>query len=160
MEIGRKYLWIGGMLQLAVVLLSCQQSTLASPDGINFYKDWLRGKNEDEEYAAMMSAEELSEPKLFFYRTPLSGFTDFNLNNAYDKRTFNKYKNMMLNKDAPEVLTEDREEPSKGTSRIFFSRITPKRDPGAILSWAIPAANRVRVINTNYRPPGINRPAA
>lgn len=57
----------------------------------------------------------------------------------------------MLNKDAPEVLAEDREEPSKGTSRIFFSRITPKRNPGAILSWAIPAANRVYVTLACFR---------
>ncbi|EAT40792.1 AAEL007493-PA [Aedes aegypti] len=161
MEIGRKYLWLGGLLQLVVLLSSYQQSALANPDGINFYKDWIRNKNEDEDYAAMLSEEEFSEPKLFFYRTPVSPLIDYNLHYSFDKRTFNKYKNMMINKDAPEVLlTEDREEPSKAMSRFSFPRITPKRSPGAILSWAIPAANRVRVIPNSYRPPAINRPAA
>ncbi|XP_062534064.1 uncharacterized protein LOC134203170 isoform X2 [Armigeres subalbatus] len=162
MEIGRKYLWLGGLLQLVVVLFSCNQTALANPNGINLFKDLLRNKNEDEDYGALANEEIFSEPKLFFYRTPVSPLTDYHLYDSYDKRTFNKYKNMMINKDAPEVLmTDDRdEEPNKGAARIVFSRITPKRSPGAILSWAIPAANRVRVIPNSYRPPAINRPAA
>lgn len=156
-----KHFWIlgAGFFQLVVLLLCCQQTTLAAPDGINFYKDMLRGKNDEDEYAAMLSEEDFGGPKLFFYRTPMNSLVDMS-SDGYEKRTVNKYKNMMLNKDALETLIEEREQ-GKETARFFFPRVTsPKRSPGAILSWAIPAANRVRVINTNYRPPGMNRPAA
>lgn len=157
MEINRTFLWIGGLLQL-MVLSYCQPTTLPTPDSFSIYKDLLLDKTE-EDFASMLSAEELGQPKLFFFRTPITTFSDVNFNDGYDKRTVNMYKNMMLNKDALDTLIEDREE-SKEAARFTFPRVTPKRSPGAILSWAIPAANRVRVINTNYRPPGINRPAA
>ncbi|KXJ82202.1 uncharacterized protein LOC109400486 [Aedes albopictus] len=161
MEIRRKCFWLGGLVQLLVLVLSYQQSASARPDGINLYKDWIRNKNDDEDYATKLDEEDFTEPKLSFYRTPVSSFYEYNSDYPFEKRTFNKYKNMMINKDAPEVLlTEEREEPSKGAVRFGIPRITLKRSPGAILSWAIPAANRVRVIPNSYRPPAINRPAA
>ncbi|XP_053682219.1 uncharacterized protein LOC128732840 [Sabethes cyaneus] len=157
METNRIFLWVGGLLQL-MVLAYCQPTALPTPDGINMYKDLLLDKTED--FASMISAEELEQPKLFFFRTPITSFADVSLHNGYDKRTHvNMYKNMMLNKDALETLLDDREE-SKEAARFTFPRVALKRSPGAILSWAIPAANRVRVISTNYRPPGMNRPAA
>ncbi|XP_058116547.1 uncharacterized protein LOC131288362 [Anopheles ziemanni] len=146
-------------LCVAVVQLLCALCAVESfPDGVNYYKDWLRGKN-DEEMDAMIDDEPFEAPKLFFYRTP-SSFTELGMGEPYNKRTVNKYKNMMLNKDNLDVPLIDDVEQTKEATRFFFPRITPKRSPGAILSWAIPAANRVRVVSTNYRPPGINRPAA
>uniref|UniRef100_A0A1Q3G5B7 Putative conserved secreted protein n=1 Tax=Culex tarsalis TaxID=7177 RepID=A0A1Q3G5B7_CULTA len=153
-----KCFWIGaGLVQLVIL----QQVALAVPDGINIYKDILRVKNDEDDYAAMLSAEDFDEPKLVFYRTPLDSFADVSMN-GYDKRTVNRYKNMMLNKDAPDALLVDDPllQGKDASSRMYFPRVSTKRNPGAILSWAIPAANRVRVFNTNYRPPGINRPAA
>ncbi|XP_055523534.1 uncharacterized protein LOC129717569 [Wyeomyia smithii] len=157
MEFNRIFLWIGGLLQL-MVLAYCQPAAQPTPDKSNVYKDLLLGKTE-EDFASMISVEELGQPKLLFFRTPITSFADVSLSDGYDKRTVNMYKNMMLNKDAPETLIEDREQ-SKEAARFTFPRVAVKRSPGAILSWAIPAANRVRVINTNYRPPGMNRPAA
>lgn len=73
-----KYFWIGaGLLQLVVLVLG-------APDGINIYKgavfvkvkqffvkfvlitfaDMLRVKNDEDDYAAMLSAEDFDEPKL------------------------------------------------------------------------------------------------
>ncbi|XP_038114309.1 uncharacterized protein LOC119768046 isoform X2 [Culex quinquefasciatus] len=150
-----KYFWIGaGLLQLVVLVLG-------APDGINIYKDMLRVKNDEDDYAAMLSAEDFDEPKLVFYRTPLDSFSDVSMT-GYGKRTVNRYKNMMLNKDAPDALLLDDPllQGKDVAGRMYFPRVSTKRSPGAILSWAIPAANRVRVFNTNYRPPGINRPAA
>uniref|UniRef100_A0A8D8C062 (northern house mosquito) hypothetical protein n=1 Tax=Culex pipiens TaxID=7175 RepID=A0A8D8C062_CULPI len=143
-----KYFWIGvGLLQLVVLVLG-------APDGINIYKDMLRVKNDEDDYAAMLSAEDFDEPKL-------DSFSDVSMT-GYGKRTVNRYKNMMLNKDAPEALLLDDPllQGKDVAGRMYFPRVSTKRSPGAILSWAIPAANRVRVFNTNYRPPGINRPAA
>ncbi|XP_055586542.1 uncharacterized protein LOC129739157 [Uranotaenia lowii] len=163
MGIGGKAIWIGGIFQLVLLLGLCMaigHRALAAPEGINVYKDILRGKSDEDYYDGTISEE--GEPKLFFFRTPVSSYAGLNLADTfetYGKRTFNKYKNMMLNKDVPEILIEDPEE-IKESAKFYIPRIMPKRTPGAILSWAIPAANRVRVISTNYRPPGINRPAA
>ncbi|XP_055626100.1 uncharacterized protein LOC129768452 [Toxorhynchites rutilus septentrionalis] len=150
MDMVKKCLWIGGLLHL-VVLLCCKTAT-ASPEGINIYKDILRGKNEEDEFAVIVNEEIM--PKLAFFRTPLYSLPDINGGEVLGKRTVNKYKNMMLNKD-----DVDDHEQSKEAAPFSFPRVTPKRSPGAILSWAIPAANRVRLVNT-YRPPGIDRPAA
>uniref|UniRef100_A0A182N447 Uncharacterized protein n=1 Tax=Anopheles dirus TaxID=7168 RepID=A0A182N447_9DIPT len=153
MEVTKRYLWLAAMQILWFVCLA-----ESYPDGVNYYKDWLRGKNDDD--AEQMIAEEQYEaPKLFFYRTP-SNLADLEVGEPLEKRTVNRYKNMMLNKDSLDAPLIDDVEQTKEATRFFFPRITPKRSPGAILSWAIPAANRVRVISTNYRPPGINRPAA
>ncbi|XP_058812169.1 uncharacterized protein LOC131676836 [Topomyia yanbarensis] len=141
MEIKRASLWLGGLLQL-ILLLYCQPTAQAASGGINLFKDMLRGKVDEDECPAMLSADDIGETKFFLCRAPASSFSDLNLNGFYEKRTVNKYKNMMINKDAIEALAEEPEQ-SKEASRFLFPRVAPKRTPGAILSWAIPAANRV-----------------
>uniref|UniRef100_A0A182Q464 Uncharacterized protein n=1 Tax=Anopheles farauti TaxID=69004 RepID=A0A182Q464_9DIPT len=126
MELTKRYLWLAAMQMVWFICLA-----ESYPDGVNYYKDWLRGKN-DEDVERMIGEDQFDAPKLY----------------------------MMLNKDSLDAPLIDDVEQTKEATRFFFPRITPKRSPGAILSWAIPAANRVRVISTNYRPPGINRPAA
>ncbi|XP_050071407.1 uncharacterized protein LOC126559315 [Anopheles maculipalpis] len=153
MEVSKRCLWLAAF-QLFWFLCLVE----SYPDGVNLYKDWLRGKNEDD-IERMIAEDQFEAPRLFFYRTP-SSFTDLGMGEPLEKRTVNRYKNMMLNKDSLDVPLMDDVEQTKEATRYFSPRITPKRSPGAILSWAIPAANRVRVISTNYRPPGINRPAA
>ncbi|XP_052889578.1 uncharacterized protein LOC128297901 [Anopheles moucheti] len=153
MEVSKRYLWLAAF-QLFWFLCLVE----SYPDGANFYKDWLRGRNE-EDVERMIAEDQFEAPKLFFYRTP-SSYTDLGMGDPLEKRTVNRYKNMMLTKDSLDVPLIDDVEQTKEATRFFFPRVNPKRSPGAILSWAIPAANRVRVISTNYRPPGINRPAA
>ena len=46
----------------------------------------------------------------------------------------------MINKDAIDDPIED-SGGSKG--HMYIPRVTPKRQPGAILSWGLPSANRV-----------------
>ncbi|XP_053680932.1 uncharacterized protein LOC128731815 [Anopheles nili] len=152
MEVNKRYLW------LAAFQLFWSLCLVQSYDSANLYKDWLRVKN-DEDIDRMFAEDQFDAPRLFFYRTSDS-FSDLGVGDPIEKRTVNRYKNMMLNKDSPDAPLLDDVEQTKEATRFFFPRITPKRSPGAILSWAIPAANRVRVISTNYRPPGINRPAA
>uniref|UniRef100_A0A1L8DBW1 Uncharacterized protein n=1 Tax=Nyssomyia neivai TaxID=330878 RepID=A0A1L8DBW1_9DIPT len=117
-------------------------------DGFNLYKDFLRGKNdefneigEDDSGIAKLS---------YFYRTP-AAFSEL-VTDPLGKRA-NKFKNFMLNRDGLEASADFAD-----TNKIYLTRMIPKR--GALLSWAIPAANRVRIVNGSYRPPGINRPAA
>uniref|UniRef100_A0A182S5X4 Uncharacterized protein n=1 Tax=Anopheles maculatus TaxID=74869 RepID=A0A182S5X4_9DIPT len=175
MELSKRYLWLAAFQLFWFMCL-----VESYPDGVNLYKDWLRGKNEDD-VERMIAEDQFEAPKLckfyllwsiaiclqcvemclfsVYFRTP-SSFTDLGMGEPLEKRTVNRYKNMMLNKDSLDVPLMDDVEQTKEATRYFSPRITPKRSPGAILSWAIPAANRVRVISTNYRPPGINRPAA
>uniref|UniRef100_A0A182M2I5 Uncharacterized protein n=1 Tax=Anopheles culicifacies TaxID=139723 RepID=A0A182M2I5_9DIPT len=126
MEVSKRYLWLAAFQLFWFMCL-----VESYPDGANLYKDWLRGKNE-EDVERMIAEDQFEAPKLY----------------------------MMLTKDSLDVPLIDDVEQTKEATRFFFPRVNPKRSPGAILSWAIPAANRVRVISTNYRPPGINRPAA
>uniref|UniRef100_A0A182TYR5 Uncharacterized protein n=1 Tax=Anopheles melas TaxID=34690 RepID=A0A182TYR5_9DIPT len=126
MEVNKRCLWLFAF-QLFWFLCLVE----SYPEGVNFYKDWLRNKNEDD-VERMIAEDQFEAPKLY----------------------------MMLAKDNLDAPLTDDVEQTKEATRFYFPRITPKRSPGAILSWAIPAANRVRVISTNYRPPGINRPAA
>lgn len=60
---------------------------------------------------------------------------------------------MMLNKDAPDALLLDDPllQGKDVAGRMYFPRVSTKRSPGAILSWAIPAANRVSVIIHPFR---------
>ncbi|ETN58680.1 hypothetical protein AND_009742 [Anopheles darlingi] len=155
MELCKRYLWLAAFQLLwSLCIVECY------PDGINFYKDLQRIKNDDE-LEGILTDEPVALPRILYFRTPSSAFADIaDLTGAYEKRTVNKYKNMMLNKDSLDIPLMDDVEQTKEATRFFFPRVTPKRSPGAILSWAIPAANRVRVVSTNYRPPGINRPAA
>ncbi|XP_038114301.1 uncharacterized protein LOC119768046 isoform X1 [Culex quinquefasciatus] len=149
-----KYFWIGaGLLQLVVLVLG-------APDGINIYKDMLRVKNDEDDYAAMLSAEDFDEPKLVFYRTPLDSFSDVSMT-GYGKRTVNRYKNMMLNKDAPDALLLDDPllQGKDVAGRMYFPRVSTKRSPGAILSWAIPAANRVSTGVQHQLPTPGNQPS-
>lgn len=87
----------------------------------------------------------------------MSAYTD--LAESFGKRTVNKFKSnffecdnysevfevmfyfkdLMLNKDSEGSLPADIEK--EIVSRFYIPRTTPKR--GAILSWAIPAANRL-----------------
>ncbi|XP_058467316.1 uncharacterized protein LOC131440233 [Malaya genurostris] len=158
MEINRTSLLMGGLFQI-ILLLYRQPTALAASSGVDFYKDIIREQVDEDGCPTMFNTGELGDLKFFFCRTPISTFPDVNARDLYEKRTVNKYKNMMLNKDAIDTLAEEPEE-HKEAARFMFPRVAPKRTPGAILSWAIPAANRVRVISTNYRPPGMNRPAA
>lgn len=50
---------------------------------------------------------------------------------------------IMLAKDNIGLIEEDDYPNDK--MRFYIPRTIPKRDPGALLSWAIPAANRVLV---------------
>ncbi|XP_052867433.1 uncharacterized protein LOC128273501 [Anopheles cruzii] len=154
MELCKRYLWLTALQLLwALCLAECY------PDNGNFYKDLQRIKNEDD-FERMNADDPFGTLKLLYYRTQPSAFADLGIGEPNEKRTVNKYKNMMLTKDSLDIPLMDDVEQAKEATRFFFPRVMPKRSPGAILSWAIPAANRVRVISTNYRPPGINRPAA
>ncbi|XP_055697880.1 uncharacterized protein LOC129798647 [Phlebotomus papatasi] len=125
------------------------QGSAINGDGFNLYKDLLRGKNE--EFNEIGDDDGGLTRVTYFYRTPAAAYSEFG-SEIFGKRS-NKFKNFMLNREGLEG-SED----IGGTSKFYFPRTLPKR--GALLSWAIPAANRVRVVNTSYRPPGINRPAA
>ncbi|XP_063707273.1 uncharacterized protein LOC134836057 isoform X2 [Culicoides brevitarsis] len=126
----------------------------ANAYGYHSYKDALRAKFDDEDFMEMFSDDGISD-RVYFYRTPMSAYAD--LAEPFGKRTVNKFKNLMINKDMMEgeggVVDVQKE-----MSRSYFPRTTPKR--GAILSWALPAANRFREMNINYRPTTSNRPAA
>lgn len=50
---------------------------------------------------------------------------------------------MMINKDNMESLPEDIELPKDVLNKFYIPRAMTKKTPGAILSWAIPAANKV-----------------
>uniref|UniRef100_A0A182JU16 Uncharacterized protein n=1 Tax=Anopheles christyi TaxID=43041 RepID=A0A182JU16_9DIPT len=150
MEVNKRYLWL---VAFQLVWFTCLVESY--PDGVNFYKgpyilthrdthlhrvtDWLRNKNE-EDVERMIAEDQFEAPRLC--KTP-SSFTDLGMGEPLEKRTVNRYKNMMLTKDSLDAPLIDDAEQTKEATRFYFPRITPKRSPGAILSWAIPAANRV-----------------
>uniref|UniRef100_A0A336MDC1 CSON015527 protein n=1 Tax=Culicoides sonorensis TaxID=179676 RepID=A0A336MDC1_CULSO len=128
--------------------------TFGSAQGYNSYKDALRAKFDDDELTDIFSDDGVSD-RVYFYRTPMVAYTD--VAEPFGKRTVNKFKNLMLNKDMDGSIPPEIEK--EIVNRYYFPRTTPKR--GAILSWAIPAANRFsREMNINYRPQVANRPAA
>ncbi|GAB0096550.1 uncharacterized protein DMENIID0001_120740 [Sergentomyia squamirostris] len=139
---------------VAVVLLSLlfylARGSPNTMDGFNMYKDLLRGKNE--EFNEIGDDDGGLTRVTYFYRTPAAAYPEY-IGETFGKRG-NTFKNYMLNRDGAEGI----DDVVSAASKIYFPRTIPKR--GALLSWAIPAANRVRIVNTSYRPPGINRPAA
>ncbi|XP_072949819.1 uncharacterized protein [Epargyreus clarus] len=83
-------------------------------DGFNFYKDYLRGRNDD------IIGDEMypSDRMVYFYRTPLQlypGLTPV-FEQEYKKRNENIFKNHMMNKEALYL-----EIPRKRTSKTALS---------------------------------------
>ncbi|XP_055676555.1 uncharacterized protein LOC129785911 isoform X2 [Lutzomyia longipalpis] len=111
-------------------------------DGFNLYKDFLRGKNDEFNEIGEEDGGGLA-------KVTSAGYSELG-SDSLGKRS-NKFKNFMLNREGLEASDE-----TPNINKFYFTRVLPKR--GALLSWAIPAANRVRI--GSYRPPGINRPAA
>ncbi|XP_059610004.1 uncharacterized protein LOC132257208 [Phlebotomus argentipes] len=137
MGLSKAYLLV---LSLAFCLYCFPRVILGSAisvDGFNLYKDLLRGKND--EFNEISDDENGIARVIYFYRTPAATYTEFAKEfdaEGLGKRS-SKYRNFMLNREG-----QDDPEDIVNPSKFYFPRTMPKR--GALLSWAIPAANRPR----------------
>lgn len=72
MEVNKRCLWLFAF-QLFWFLCLVE----SYPEGVNFYKDWLRNKNEDD-VERMIAEDQFEAPKLFFTgrqaRSPILGW--------------------------------------------------------------------------------------
>ncbi|XP_013139583.1 PREDICTED: uncharacterized protein LOC106104178 [Papilio polytes] len=86
-------------LSFLAILMFVLPSTKCSDsgrDGFNFYKDYVRGRSDDN-----LSGEPLPEKMLYFYRTPVQFLPGYVPNDQQEnrKRRGNVFKSYMLNKD-------------------------------------------------------------
>ncbi|XP_014359303.1 uncharacterized protein LOC106711497 [Papilio machaon] len=115
-----RQLFLSFLAILMFVLPSTKCSDLGR-DGFNFYKDYARGRSDDN-----LPEEPLPEKMLYFYRTPVQLHSDVvpNDQQEYRKRRGNIFKSYMLNKD---VGTDETRQ--KRSSKLLKSLMINSEQP-------------------------------
>ncbi|XP_013161522.1 PREDICTED: uncharacterized protein LOC106113344 [Papilio xuthus] len=117
-----RQLYLSFLAILMLVLPSAKCSDLGR-DGFNFYKDYARGRSDDN-----LPEEPLPEKMLYFYRTPVQLRSDVVLNDhqEYRKRRGNVFKSYMINKDVGTDETR-RKRSSKSLESLTLHSTHPYR---------------------------------